>query len=62
MSGGSNGKPRKRRREADIVRFEVTQLPSGLFRHRPVKFVMLMNGEQAGVRWPDGMGGGRQGR
>ena len=57
MASGSKGRPRKRRREADIVRFEVTKLPSGLFRHRPVKFVMLLNGEQTGVRWTDGSRG-----
>lgn len=29
----------EKRVEADLVRFSATKLPSGLYRHRPVKFI-----------------------
>jgi len=42
---------RRPRREATIVRFQAERLPSGLYRHRAVKIIMTLNGQQIGVRW-----------
>jgi hypothetical protein len=42
---------RRPRREATIIRFEAERLASGLYRHRAVKLVMTLKGEQIGVRW-----------
>ena len=32
--------------EADVVRFEVEKLPSGLFRHSPAKFVFEISRQE----------------
>jgi hypothetical protein len=32
-----------RRLEIDLIRFEATRLPSGLFRHDPVKYVFQLS-------------------
>ncbi|MHC4134716.1 MAG: hypothetical protein ACYTDU_10345 [Planctomycetota bacterium] len=50
-SSGSGGRVHRPRREATIVRFQAERLASGLYRHRAVKFIMMMKGEQTGVRW-----------
>ncbi|MHC4550004.1 MAG: hypothetical protein ACYTEZ_14625 [Planctomycetota bacterium] len=51
MGDAGGARARTPRREADIVRFETERLRSGLYRHRAVKFIMLLNGQQIGVRW-----------
>ncbi|MHC4816948.1 MAG: hypothetical protein ACYTF8_02640 [Planctomycetota bacterium] len=50
-SSGSGGRARRPRRDATIIRFEAERLPSGLYRHRAVKLIMTVKGEQTGVRW-----------
>ena len=35
------------RKEADIVRLSAELLPSGLYRHRPAKFIMELPGRKA---------------
>ena len=50
-SSGSGGRVQRPRREATIVRFRAERLASGLYRHRAVKLIMTLRGEQVGVRW-----------
>ena len=50
-SRGSDGRVRRPRREATSIRFEAERLASGLYRHRAVKLIMTLKGEQTGVRW-----------
>ena len=45
MRGGDGS--RKRRKEADLVRFRAERLASGLFRHRAAKFIMELPGRKA---------------
>lgn len=40
--------------EADLVRFDVQKLPSGLFRHRQTKFVYEIGEQQRKGRLPVG--------
>ncbi|MHC4970907.1 MAG: hypothetical protein ACYTG3_01105 [Planctomycetota bacterium] len=48
---GSGGRVRRPRRDATIIRFHAERLASGLYRHRAVKLIMTVKGEQTGVRW-----------
>lgn len=50
-SCGNDGRVRRPRRDATIIRFRTERLPSGLYRHRARKLIMTIKGEQVGVRW-----------
>jgi len=39
--------------EADVVRLEATRLPSGLYRHRLVKFIFELGRQQQDGRLPE---------
>jgi hypothetical protein len=51
VGGQASTQTDERRVEVDLIRFEATKLPSGLYRHQPAKFVFQLSNKDSEDGW-----------